>query len=256
MTLADFSGSRAMHPYQDRPLDPALLDGLAKCERRINYQFCDKRLLEAALTHASGADHRLSSNERLEFLGDAILGAVVCELLYHQFPEYLEGDLTKIKSVVVSRQTCAKISEALGLQAYLIVGKGMAANREVPASLLADVFESLLAAIYLDGGSDAARRFVVEHIAPEIELALAGELGGNYKSMLQQLAQREFSSTPVYQLLDEKGPDHAKCFKVAAQVGGRRYQGAWGRNKKEAEQRAASNALSELNDELPPFPSD
>ena len=109
-------------------------------------------ILESALTHASGADHRLASNERLEFLGDAILGHVVCELLFHQFPQFLEGDLTKIKSVVVSRQTCAKISEALGLQEFLILGKGMTTHPAVPPSVLADVFESLIAAIYLDGG--------------------------------------------------------------------------------------------------------
>ncbi|MCA9206271.1 MAG: ribonuclease III, partial [Planctomycetales bacterium] len=103
-----------------------------RCERRIGYKFHDRLLLRSALTHASGAEHRLASNERLEFLGDAILGVVVCELLFHRYPEYLEGDLTKIKSIVVSRQTCAKISEALGLQECLIVGKGMASSPSVP----------------------------------------------------------------------------------------------------------------------------
>ncbi len=235
---------------------PELSSHLKRCERRIGYQFGDERLLQAALTHASGAEHRLASNERLEFLGDAILGAVVCELLYQKYPDYLEGDLTKIKSVVVSRQTCAKISEALGMQEFLILGKGMATHPTVPPSLLADVFESIVAAIYLDGGDSAARKFVEEYIGPEVELAAGGELGGNYKSLLQQLAQREHGTTPTYQLLDEKGPDHSKCFKIAAQVGSNRFQGAWGRNKKEAEQRAARNALSELNGEAAPFPSD
>ena len=227
-----------------------------RCERRIGYTFSDKSLLLEALTHASGADHRLSSNERLEFLGDAILGAVVCELLFQQYPDYQEGDLTKIKSVVVSRQTCAKISEALSLQEFLIVGKGMAAGQSIPPSLLADVFESLVAAIYLDGGNEASQKFIEQYIGPEIELAAAGELGGNYKSLLQQFAQREFSKTPTYELLDEKGPDHRKCFKIAAQVGRTLYQPAWGRNKKEAEQRAACNALAEINDEPAQFPSD
>jgi ribonuclease-3 len=227
-----------------------------RCERRIGYRFRDTQLLREALTHASGADHRLASNERLEFLGDAILGAVVCELLFERYPDYLEGDLTKIKSVVVSRQSCAKISEALGLQEFLIVGKGVAAARCIPPSLLADVLESLVAAIYLDGGNEAARQFIEQLMGPEIELAATGELGGNYKSLLQQLAQREFSSTPTYQLMDEKGPDHRKCFKIAARVGGVRYQAAWGRNKKEAEQRAACNALAELNGEPAQFPSD
>jgi len=235
--------------------DPELPSRLAHCERRIGYPFSDKALLQSALTHASGAQHRLASNERLEFLGDAILGAVVCELLFEQYPQYLEGDLTKIKSIVVSRQTCAKISEALGMQEFLILGKGMATHPTIPASVLADVFESLIAAIYLDGGDNAARQFVEKHVGPEIELAAAGELGGNYKSLLQQLAQREYGTTPTYQLLDEKGPDHSKCFKMAAQIGRHRYQPAWGRNKKEAEQRAARNALSELNQEPVPFPS-
>ncbi len=237
-------------------LSDAQMAELDRCERRIGYVFHDKAMLTAALTHASGAQHRLASNERLEFLGDAILGAVVCELLFVQYPDYLEGDLTKIKSVVVSRQTCAKISEALGLQEFLILGKGMTTHPQVPPSLLADVFESLAAAIYLDGGDAGARDFITRFIGPEIELAAAGELGGNYKSLLQQMAQRENGSTPTYLLLDEKGPDHSKCFKISAQIGRSQYQPAWGRNKKEAEQRAARNALAELNNEPVPFPSD
>ena len=234
-------------------VDSSLLERL---QRRIGYEFNDKNMLLAALTHASGAEHRLESNERLEFLGDAILGAVVCEILYHQYPNYLEGDLTQIKSIVVSRLTCAKISEALGMQEFLILGKGMTTHPTVPVSLLADVFESLVAAIYLDGGDSAARQFITDTIGPEIELAAEGETGSNYKSLLQQLAQREYGTTPTYQLLDEKGPDHSKCFKVAARVGGSRYEAAWGRNKKEAEQRAARNALSQLDGQTPPFPSD
>jgi ribonuclease-3 len=243
----------------DLPPDPSAelpLDVLERCEHRVGYTFRDKLLLRAAFTHASGAEHRLASNERLEFLGDAILGFVVCDLLFRQFPQYLEGDLTKLKSVVVSRQTCTKISEALGLQEFLILGKGMTTSPTVPPSVLADVFESLVAAIYLDGGVPAAREFIETYIGPELELAETGELGCNYKSLLQQFAQREWSSTPTYHLLDEKGPDHSKCFKMVAQVRGQRYQPAWGRNKKEAEQRAACNALSELKGEAAPFPSD
>src|SRR5512143_4036793 len=113
---------------------------LARCEQRIGYTFADRNYLQSALTHASGAQHRLASNERMEFLGDAILGAVICEILYHRFPEYLEGELTKIKSVVVSRQTCAKVSEALGMDQFLLLGKGMSLQGGLPPSLLADVF--------------------------------------------------------------------------------------------------------------------
>jgi ribonuclease III len=229
---------------------------LEKLEQRIGYEFKDKGLLLSSLTHASGAEHRLASNERLEFLGDAILGAIVCEILFQQYPDLLEGELTRLKSIVVSRQTCAKLSTTLGMQEFLILGKGMSTHPSVPSSLLADVFESLLAAMYLDGGDQPVRRFIAATMGPEIDLAVEGVTGSNYKSLLQQLAQREHGTTPTYQLLDEKGPDHSKCFKVAAQVGADRYQPAWGRNKKEAEQRAARNALSQLNGQSPPFASE
>ncbi len=240
----------------DSQLSEDRLAVLERCQKRTGYVFKDVKYLEAALTHASGAEHRLASNERLEFLGDAILGAVVCELLYKQYPEYLEGDMTKIKSVVVSRQTCAKVSEALGMQEFLILGKGMTTSPQVPMSLLADVFESLIAAIYLDGGHNSAQEFIEEYIGPEIEMVVAGESGSNYKSLLQQLAQREHSLTPSYHLEDEKGPDHNKCFKMSAQIGKTRYLAAWGRSKKEAEQRSAHNALSQINGEPAPYPSE
>ncbi|TWT93397.1 Ribonuclease 3 [Botrimarina colliarenosi] len=224
------------------------------CEVALGYRFRDRGLLESALTHASGADHRLGSNERMEFLGDAILGAIVCEQLYDHFPDFLEGDLTKVKSVVVSRQTCAKLSKRLGLQPFLILGKGMTTSPTVPPSVMADVFESLVAAIYLDGGRDAAAEFVMPLTLREIEHAAAEGVGGeNFKSLLQQLVQREEGTTPNYCLLDEKGPDHSKVFQVAVQISDRRFTGAWGKTKKEAEQRAAANALAELEGDEPPY---
>lgn len=235
---------------------PEIVAKLENCERRIGYTFRNRHLLQGALTHASGAIHRLASNERLEFLGDSILGAIVCEMLFHRFPDFLEGDLTRIKSVVVSRQTCAKISESMRLDEFLILGKGMTNSPTVPPSLLADVFESLVAAIHLDGGHAASQAFIELHLGPEIDLAAGTDHGANYKSLLQHLAQREYSTTPTYQLLDEKGPDHSKCFKIAAQIGRSRFQPAWGRNKKEAEQRAARNALCEINGDPIPYPSD
>ncbi|MFP6659199.1 MAG: ribonuclease III [Pirellulales bacterium] len=230
-----------------------LLPHLEKCERRLGYVFADKSMLKSALTHASGAQTRLASNERLEFLGDAILGVVVCEMLFHRYPDYLEGDLTRIKSMVVSGQTCAKVSSELELEEFLILGKGMASHPTLPPSLLSDVFESLVAAIYLDGGSTAARDFIHRLLEPEIDAAVKGESGSNYKSTLQQIAQREYGMTPTYQLVDEKGPDHSKCFKVAADVNGKEFPPAWGPNKKEAEQRAARNALSALDGQSIPF---
>src|SRR5512132_1223388 len=125
-------------------------DPLGHCEDVLGYRFKDPTYLREALTHASGANHRLTSNERLEFLGDAILGAIVCELLFRKFPESLEGELTRIKSVVVSRRTCAKISQRLGFDEFLVLGKGMGSQDETPSSVMADVFESLIGAIYLD----------------------------------------------------------------------------------------------------------
>jgi ribonuclease-3 len=229
---------------------------LEHCQDVLGYRFRDPTYLREALTHASSANHRLASNERLEFLGDSILGAIVCELLFRKFPEYQEGDLTRIKSVVVSRRTCAKISEKMGFDEFLVLGKGMGSQDGPPSSVLADVFESLIGAIYLDGGMDAAKRFIVRHIEAEIDAAVEGQLGGNYKSNLQQVAQRKFGETPTYLLLDEKGPDHSKCFKISAQIGRHSYAPAWGRNKKEAEQRAAMNALSQLAGDPVPYDSD
>ncbi len=239
---------------ESRPID--VDDPLEDCQRILDYRFREPARLREALTHASGADHRLVSNERLEFLGDAILGAVVCERLYHEFPDYLEGALTRIKSIVVSRRTCAKVSQALAIDRFLVLGKGMGSPQQTPDSVLSDVFESLVGAIFVDGGIDAARRFILTHMGPEIDAAAADQGGQNYKSLLQQSAQRQYGETPTYLLLDEKGPDHSKCFKVAAQIGPRRYAAAWGPNKKDAEQRAARNALCQIAGDPPPFLAD
>jgi ribonuclease-3 len=239
-------------PHRDTRPAPATAVDVDECQRRVGYTFRDPALLVSALTHASGAQHRLASNERLEFLGDAILGFVVCERLFRLFPDSLEGDLTRIKSVVVSRETCSRLSEQLGLVDFLIVGKGLAVNRPVPASVLSDLFESLVAAVYLDGGMEAVRPLVERLLEPEIEQVVSGALGSNHKSLLQQQAQRDFGVTPTYEVLRESGPDHSKSFYVTAQIGHRRYAPAWGRNKKEAEQRAASNALVELRGEVIP----
>jgi ribonuclease III len=227
---------------------------IERCQQLIGYRFQDPSLVCSALTHASVASSRTHSNERMEFLGDSILGMVVCEQIFRSYPEYLEGDLTKIKSVVVSRRVCAKISKSLDLEQCLIVGRGMM-RHGMPRSLLSDVFEAIVAAVFLDGGMDVARSFILSHIEPEIRLAAEGQSGGNYKSLLQQMAQGDLRGTPIYRLVGESGPDHSKYFEVAAEISGRRFTSAWGRNKKEAEQRAAGNALSELRGEEPPYAS-
>lgn len=224
------------------------------CQQQIGYRFQNLQHLTAALTHASIATHRLQSNERLEFLGDAILGMVVCEWLYREFPEYSEGDLTKIKSTVVSRRTCALVAKQLRLDECLIVGRGVSRNRSFPKSMYSDVFEAVVGAIYLDGGHEATRDRLHAWLADEVRMAVSGQSGGNHKSMLQQLAQRDLGGAPVYRLMAESGPDHSKSFQVVAVIGKQTFAPAWGRNKKEAEQRAAGNALAELENREIPFP--
>lgn len=219
---------------------------VSRCEELVGYEFKDKLLLAEAITHASGANTRISSNERLEFLGDSILGFLVCESLFRQFPEWLEGDLTRVKSAIVSRQTCGHWAERLRLKEVLIVGKGVTANGDVPPSLMADAFESIVAAIYLDGGLSPVRQFLQALIDEQIDRLAKRNSENNFKSMLQQFAQREQGLAPLYQVVAETGPDHDKSFCIAVQLESRVFPSAWGKNKKEAEQRAAGNALVEL----------
>ena len=217
-----------------------------RAEKILGYTFKNPDLLKESLTHASIATNRLSSNERMEFLGDAVLDLVVCEALYLKFPQYLEGDLTKIKSAVVSRRTCAEVSIETGLVDLLIIGKGISSREAMPSSLAAAVYESIVAAIYMDGGFEVVKEYVLRTMTPKIESISANAHQENYKAVLQQHAQKLLGATPIYELLDEKGPDHSKCFEVCVTVDGRRFTSAWGRNKKMAEQKAALLALEEL----------
>jgi len=236
---------------------PQTLDEkLAFCAAALQYRFHDRELLKRCLTHSSVASHRLESNERLEFLGDAILGAIVCEMLYQRFPEEPEGELTRLKSALVSRKLCAKISEQLRLEDCLLLGKGVLTHEHIPPSILAAVFEALIAGVYLDGGYAAARALVRRLISTELDEIIEEDRLRNFKSLLQQVAQKELNETPLYRLLDEQGPDHSKCFKMCAIIGARQFPAAWGMNKKQAEQRAASNALAELEGREVPFSGD
>ena len=217
-----------------------------RAEQVLQYEFKRPELLKEALTHASIAETRLHSNERMEFLGDAVLDLIVCEALYLKFPELLEGDLTKIKSAVVSRRTCAEVSKETGLIDLLIIGKGISSREHMPSSLAAAVYESIVASIYLDGGFEVVKEYVLRTMNPKIESIASNTHQQNYKAVLQQHAQQSLGATPMYELLDEKGPDHSKCFEVCVCVDGRRFTSAWGPNKKMAEQKAALLALEEL----------
>ena len=221
-------------------------EALQKVEQIVGYQFSNRTLLSKAFMHSSAVDNRLLSNERLEFLGDSVLAVVICQILFERFSGYLEGDLTKIKSMLVSRRTCARVTRQLGLLKFLKVGKGMASSRALSGSLAAGLLEAIIAVIYIDGGSEAAQSFTLRTFASLIDQADAEQSQGNFKSLLQQYAQQQLNTTPVYELLDEKGPDHNKCFESQVVIGERHFLSAWGANRKEAEQKAAFNALVEL----------
>lgn len=227
-------------------------DLLSQCEAALGHVFQNRQLLIQALTHSSVARTRSDSNERMEFLGDAVIGTVVCVYLFETYPDFDEGDMTRVKSAVVSRHTCSQFSEQLRLDRFLRVGKGLSVHERIPGSILACAFESVVAALYLDGGWDVVRLFLLTRLIPEIERVAGSTHGHNFKSQLQQLAQKRFGLTPLYRTLDEKGPDHSKCFQIAATIGQRHYPAAWGPNKKDAEQNAARNALEQIQSEPPP----
>jgi ribonuclease-3 len=182
----------------------------------------------------------------MEFLGDAVLGLTICTMLFRKFPNLREGDMTKIKSHAVSRETCAAIAQKLGLEKHLILGKGMAMSRQLPTSLGAAALESVIGAIYLDAGYEAAAKFIEPLFGPVVDKAARSGHQQNFKSVLQQHCQQEFGATPQYRILDEQGPDHAKAFKICVEVSGRRFESCWGATKKKAEQDAALIALKEL----------
>lgn len=226
-------------------------DALACGQEIVGHRFRNPDLLSTALTHSSIADTRLHSNERLEFLGDAVLGIVVCEELYRRYSNWLEGDLTKVKSAVVARRTCAKIADETGLTGLLMLGNGINGQSRLPTSVRAAVLEAVIGALFLDGELEAARRFILRSVSEHIDRCAASQDQDNHKSTLQQYAQRWLSTTPYYETLDEQGPDHSKCFEVCVVVGTQRYPSAWGPSKKEAEQEAAHRALDVLQQSEP-----
>ncbi|MCH2202034.1 MAG: ribonuclease III [Fuerstiella sp.] len=222
------------------------------CEERIGYEFRSQALLQQSMTHSSCASSRLDSNERLEFLGDAILGMVICRYLYDQFPDRREGQLTQQKSSLVSRTTCARVARRLGASDLILVGRGL---QEIPESIDAALVESLIAAIYVDGGIEAAEAFILRCFDEELKLCNSGE-PENYKSTLQEETQRTRSIGPTYLIVDQRGPDHAREYCMAVEFEGRQYEPAWGWSKKEAEQKAAMNALLIINPDLLAVESD
>lgn len=216
-------------------------------EEKIGYKFRDRVLLENALTHSSYAnEHRekkIPSNERLEFLGDSVLGLIVADHLFRTRPELPEGDLTRIRAALVCENSLVEVAQELDLGKYLKLGKGeeTGGGRERP-SILADAVEAVLAAVYLDGGIGQTRKLIHALILErEREKEAAGR---DYKTALQELVQRETGRTLTYQLTGEQGPDHAKRFTMEVLLDGEPIGMGEGRSKKEAEQAAAKAAVS------------
>jgi ribonuclease III len=216
-------------------------------EEMLGHSFADPGLLQQALTHASRVSGRVRSNERLEFLGDSILGLVICRYLYGRFPESLEGELTAMKSFAVSREVTGRAAREMGLASHLLVGKGIAAQDILPDSILANAFEALVAALYLDGGPEAAEAFVLKHLVPVLE-RFSEEAVGNYKSALQERLQQDGAPVPEYRVVEESGPDHEKRFRVGVYVEGSEIAFGSGTSKKEAEQAAAGAALASMKE--------
>ena len=214
-------------------------------ESAVDHAFRDEGLLRLALTHASTDEP--ANNERLEFLGDAVLDLVVAEELYRQSPLLSEGEMTESKASVVARGPLASAAAALGLQERARVGAGLA-GRVLPKSVLANLYEAVLGAVYLDGGLEAARAFVHRSLRIQLRRAKSRQTHANPKQVLQQLGQREWGEAPRYVELESRGRAHARAFLVATELGGERFPGAWGRTRKEAERWAAHEALLVLRE--------
>ncbi len=219
---------------------------LEECERRIGYTFTDPSYLLQALTHSSIKTIDKPCNERMEFLGDSVLGLVMTEFLFNYHEDLAEGELTQIKSVVVSTTILATESERLDLDNAFQVGKGVTSRKQLPASLLANVFEAVVCAIYMDGGLAPARDFILRNLYHQVLAVNENRHSLNYKSLLQQHLQKKNGKTPTYKVIGESGPDHSKTFTVQAYVAKNKLGTGGGKNKKEAEQAAALQSLIAL----------
>ncbi|MCU0599146.1 MAG: ribonuclease III [Desulfobacterales bacterium] len=224
---------------------------LEPLEQNISYTFTNKALIQTALQHSSFVNENpakaLEDNERLEFLGDAILNAIISHLLMTRHPELKEGELSKIRSLLVNKTHLAKVAKQINLGQFLRLGKGeVQSSGRKKASILADAFEALLAAVYLDGGFDQAT-LLIQHLFEDFFNTVSTPwIYFDYKSRLQELVQAALKSQPEYVIISENGPDHDKTFEVELSVGDVRTRGK-GKSKKTAEQEAAKLALELLH---------
>lgn len=224
---------------------------LTKLEKLLSYTFKNKDLLKEALTHRSYLNETsrwpLPHNERLEFLGDAVLELVITNALFEQFPKEQEGRLTTLRAALVNYQILAKLSRQIELENFLLMSKGEAKDtgraREV---ILANAMEALIGAIYLDGGHDNIKKFILQIIWPHITEVLQKKLYKDPKSLLQEKSQADLKETPNYELLSEQGPDHKKIFTVGVYIGDKKVAEGQGLSKQEAEIEAAKKALNQI----------
>ncbi|WP_039356407.1 ribonuclease III [Candidatus Protochlamydia amoebophila] len=221
-------------------------------EAKLGYTFKDPQLLVLAFVHRSFINENREvnqHNERLEFLGDSVLGMLISDYLYCKLPKTPEGQLSYLRSRLVEASSCVHYIQSLDLSGYLLLGKGERMNdgrgRE---SILADLFEAIIGAIYLDGGLQAAKDFLFKNFHQHIEIILATPLR-NWKALLQDYCQKNYQQTPLYQVLHESGPDHSKVFQISVWIQDRELGRGKGTSKKEAQQAAAADALSRV--ELP-----
>ena len=221
---------------------------LAVFETKLGYTFNDKRLLETAFTHrsylnenkAAGREH----NERLEFLGDAVLELVVTEFLYAKYPEKPEGELTAFRAALVNTQSISDAGTKLGINDYLLLSRGESKDTgRARMIILANAFEALIGALYLDSGYETAQKFIADQLFHKTDDVVANKLWQDAKSKLQEVAQEKNGITPTYQVMSQTGPDHDKVFVVGAFIGTERLATGEGRSKQEAEQDAAQKAL-------------
>jgi ribonuclease-3 len=230
-----------------------LLKHIPAIERIIGYSFYDNKLLQLSFVHRSYINEHKEvkgHNERLEFLGDAVLGLLISEYIYNKFPHLPEGELSFLRARLVEASSCAVYVQKLGLSKYILLGKGEIIHEgKGTKSILADLFEAVIGALFLDGGLNAAKRFVFDHLSTEIEKILEMPRH-NWKALLQDFCQKKYQETPTYTVLEASGPDHSKTFHVAVLVNKEKTAEGLGQSKKEAEQQAAEHALRQLKPEL------
>lgn len=218
-----------------------------RLQQRLGYQFRDAELLALALRHESSANEsedEVLSNERLEFLGDSVLGLVVCDFLYRYYGDFPEGRLAQMKATLVSTEHLAEKARELDVGTSVELGRGEQEGSRDRANLLADTLEALFGAIHLEAGFETAQKIILELFSEELQAAQ--ELRRDYKSLLQEITQRDFQCLPDYQVIEEIGPPHDRIFRVEVSLQGRRLGRGEGRSKREASQRAAEEALAAL----------